>query len=945
MMRAYLKNINTQTIKQCIVFGLSFLLLSSYSLAGNTPTNDPTAIAPDDDKECEECEEKKRKAKPKPGMPVYHVHSTLVSLNIEDRPLSYVPDVGPDLPIIITYNQKDNYQPSTFNFSNLGPKWNVNWQSYIKDNGTVGSSATQIYLQGGGVRDYSGYSSATQSFTVERKTGIRLVVTSQNPIRYERRFTDGEVHVYGADNGLSGSDHKVFLTEVIDKVGRKLSFEYDTSTRLMAIVDATKKRTTFDYNEANKPLLVSQINDPFGRSAKFTYDASGRLASITDAVGLTSSFTYEGSDTFINSMTTPYGTTQFSYVKNGTTMTIVITDPEGQKERVTFEHSASGVSASVPSNQVPTKPGSPALMNAYLNLRNTYYWDKTTMATMGSSINYNQAKITHWLHNQKNETANVKESMVYPDQSRVWYAYSGQTIGYTAGTNDFPIYEGRVLPDGTTQATLKTYNDIGKVLTETAPNGTVTTYTYAGNDIDLLKIEQRTKEGLSRTVASFTYNDNHLPLTMTDAKNQTTRYEYNAIGQTLSITTPTGKKTSYAYNGIAQRISESQNGQTTIGYQYDEAGRIKQRTTYNADSGNLIETMTYDDLDRLLTYSTNDGHAKTLTYDKLDLATVTDSLGRKTTYTYDKVRRLTKTQLPNGDEINYEYDPNGRVTKITQTGAPTKIYAYNLMGQVTEEAVGSLKQTHTYDNAGRRIKTVKSDGQTIDYTLDVSNQIVQTKDDAANLLSQSYDGFLRPKTRSLTDGIGALAGNNGLPAHEATQTLTYAYNELDEVTSVTDALERVTAMTYNGDGQIKQLTNALNQVTQYDYDERGRLNKTVSPLLAATFFGYNNQNVLKSVTDPKGVKTDYTHTKSGDLATEKSPDTGETKLGYGPEKERVSTTDANGNVSAVKHDELGRMTEEAWSLLDFNRYTRSYFESSVFFYFFFVVGVGFFVAS
>lgn len=53
-----------------------------------------------------------------------------------------------------------------------------------------------------------------------------------------------------------------------------------------SLTDATGRVTTFFYNVAGRPLLVSQITDPFGRSALLDYDANGRLIRITDILGL-----------------------------------------------------------------------------------------------------------------------------------------------------------------------------------------------------------------------------------------------------------------------------------------------------------------------------------------------------------------------------------------------------------------------------------------------------------------------------------------------------------------------------------------------------------------------------------------------------------------------------------------------------------------------------------
>src|SRR5207248_2205092 len=47
-----------------------------------------------------------------PPMARYSVHSTQVSLNIEDRPVRYTPPYGPWVDFTVTYNQSETQQPA-----------------------------------------------------------------------------------------------------------------------------------------------------------------------------------------------------------------------------------------------------------------------------------------------------------------------------------------------------------------------------------------------------------------------------------------------------------------------------------------------------------------------------------------------------------------------------------------------------------------------------------------------------------------------------------------------------------------------------------------------------------------------------------------------------------------------------------------------------------------
>ena len=104
--------------------------------------------------------------------------------------------------------------------------------------------------------------------------------------------------------------------------------------------------TTFDYENASDPDLLTKVTDAYGRYATIGYDAEGRLTSITDAAGMTSTFTYTTGD-FITAMTTPYGTTSFRHEPGNTSATyrvIEAVDPVGRprstRVRAAGQHAA-----------------------------------------------------------------------------------------------------------------------------------------------------------------------------------------------------------------------------------------------------------------------------------------------------------------------------------------------------------------------------------------------------------------------------------------------------------------------------------------------------------------------------------------------------------------------------------------------------------------------------
>jgi YD repeat-containing protein len=157
------------------------------------------------------------------------------------------------------------------------------------------------------------------------------------------------------------------------------------------VTDALGQKTALTYGDPLDALLVTAVSDPFGRTARLAYDDTGRLVSVTDVLGMVSpAFSYDSGD-FIESLTTPYGKSQFSYGESGTQIWLNMVDAAGNTERVEFNQNVPGIPFSD-----PIAPTGMNLFNAYLPDRNSFYWDAHAWAAGGED--YANAHLYHWLH-------------------------------------------------------------------------------------------------------------------------------------------------------------------------------------------------------------------------------------------------------------------------------------------------------------------------------------------------------------------------------------------------------------------------------------------------------------------------------------------------------------------------------------------------------------------
>ncbi|WP_374090157.1 RHS repeat-associated core domain-containing protein [Methylomicrobium lacus] len=797
------------------------------------------------------------------GMCVYNFAEMEVSLRLNDTPVGYEPPKGPAVFTTLTYNQRDAGQPATFSYFNISQKWTLNWLSFIQDNPSAPGAAVSRYGSGGGTVDYSGYNSSTGQFTPETKDQSVLVLTSSNPVRYERRLLDGSVEVYAQSNGSTSTTRLVFLTQLIDPFGNAVTLNYDGQLRLTSVIDVTGRNTTFTYGLSDQPLLITQITDPFGRSATLIYDSSGRLASITDVLGLTSSFQYD-SASLINSMTTAYGTTTFAYGGDGTSRYLQATDPLGYTERLEFQQGVSTIPFSDPPATVPQ--GIIAPFNQYLNGRNTYYWDKT--AYQRAAGNYTQARIKHWTHWMLNTsvTSEPVESIKYPLENRIWFNYPGQPsccLGTAiSGTYDQPTRQGRVLDDGTTQLLQKSYNSLGKPTHFIDALGRDTQITYADNQIDPIQIAQLTAVNTYTPGAQYTYNNQHLPLSYTDAAGQTTSYSYNSAGQLTQVTDALNHVTTLAYDPLGYLTTVTNaDGKTQASFTYDAYGRVATRT----DSEGYTLAYNYDNFDRLTQTTYPDGTTRIAAWDKLDLASVTDRLGRTTQYAHDAVRNLIAETDPLGHVIQYGYFPNQLPQSLTDGNGNITSWMRDIQGRVTGKQFADGSQwTYAYEATTSRLKSVTDAlGQTKTYAyanddrpagLSYTSTVSATPN-----VGFSYDPWF-PRIVQMTDGTGTTQYQYQPPGQLGALQLSsidgpYAN---DTVGYQYDALGRMAARSVDSSSET------------FSYDALSRIIGHISPLgnFTRTYLGETGQLTMQQLllaanTGNCEEKDDNPHKKPG----------------------------------------------------------------------------------
>lgn len=721
---------------------------------GNTTGSDLGPCGPDDPKtgggSCK-------------GMAVSSVHLMLVNLNLSDEPVGYSPPVGPAVRFTVRYNHRDAFQPANFTYSNFGPKWTCDWISYITDNPQSTSADVKYYIMGGGTRTFTGFNVASQSFAYQQYDQTRLTRISTNS--YQMLSRDGSKLIFSQSDGSAGSSRKIFLTQILDPFGNAVTLTYDANLRVAAITDAIGQVTTLSY-ELGGPdhmFLITKVTDPFGRFATFEYDVARRLKKITDVIGLTSQFSYydvplggglTNYTDFIYALITPYGTNTFVATTGpGIARSLETVYPDGSRDRVEYRHATNLIAAS---DSPASVPQGMVTVNNFLQYRNTFYWSRNACAT--GYGDYSKAKIYHWPHADATTTAGILESTKEALEGRVWYDYPGQASPGSVGNNNLPTHVGRVLDNGTTQLSTYAYDGFGHVTNSIDPVGREISYVYSTNGIDLVEVRQ-TRAANNELLSRTTYNTQHRPLTQTDAAGQTTTNTYNARGQLLTTTNPKNETTSYTYdaNGYLKIVDGPLPGTNdVVTATYDSIGRTRTKT----DESGYTLTLDYDALDRLTKVTHPDGTFSEYVFNRLDPVLIRDRAGRQTLQEHDAMRQMTKRTDPLNRVTLFQWCSCGDLSSLTDPMGRTTTWHKDVQGRLTSKQYGDGSQVrYFYENTTSRLRQVIDEKQQVtQFTYNRDNTLNTTAYANAAIptpsISYTYDPNYE-RVASMTDGTGS----------------------------------------------------------------------------------------------------------------------------------------------------------------------------------------------
>lgn len=372
-------------------------------------------------------------------------------------------------------------------------------------------------------------------------------------------------------------------------------------------------------------------------------------------------------------------------------------------------------------------------------------------------------------------------------------------------------------------------------------------------------------------------------LSATNARGEVQTFTRNGFGLRLSRTVADGSLTTWARDGRNRITSLTGSRGEITTYTRDASGRPG-RIDHPDGS---YETFVYNGFGQVTSHRLRDGATETLAYDARGLKTSwTDGSGRTWQYGYDTCDRVASVTDPRGNVTGYEYNIRGQITKVTHPDATWVSHEYDAMGNrsaFTDES--GARWTWTYDEFRRVLTATDPLNHTTTYeyaqTFWNSGSFVRLAGPSAIATPEgrrteiAYDLMLRCQSVIAGAGTADVA------------TTGYAYDQVGNVTAITDPNGQVWQFEYDGRNRRTAAIDPLGNRWGWTYDPANNMTSEVRPDAGVTTNLFDPMNRLAATTDPAGNATSFGYDGAGHLLT---------------------LTDARANTHAFAYDGAGRRT-------------------------------------
>lgn len=608
-------------------------------------------------------------------------------------------------------------------------------------------------------------------------------------------WPDGSMNVY--DNAGNPDQPAPITFGVYDELSRITATEYEITT---------KDQITFSFSKISgaapdMPYLLTSVSDRNGNTTQINYeiglDQVPRIQTVNDTLNRQLSFDYQDNTNYISSVADPLSRSVHFIVSNGQLESF--TDAKDQITSYYYDNSTSGKDLLT----LIEMPKRNIIFNQYQQRKlistKTNNFDPVTIAHnpnyVSGNSDFSKTVITEPIMTGQAITTNFEFGKI----GAATRIYGNPATNYT---NQFADSRNPLLP------TTITNNNNGVSIAQIYDNkGNITQIKTMGSNV-------------SPVIELFEYNSKNDLVKHTDARGYITVFDYDSHGNLEKVTDALDNETLMEYNasGQIERITNPENLITEFGYSpatgmqnlvkfpvlnlsstktFDLASRLKSVTNFNGQTA----TYDYDNNDNPVNETNAMSYTTGYDYDLNDnLTIITNAKGGETILTYDSITDWLLSTSFQGNARNYSYNFDGSVKTVTDPNGNIFNYTYDNAGRLLNDGISG----YSYSSNGN-IQSITKSGKSLQFGYDGLNRLSST----------TYDGFV----------VGYdydPSGNVIKIIYPGNKAVSYTYDALNRMKTVTDWNGKTTTYNYRADGLLLGTIYPNGVTTSYEYDEIGR---------------------------------------------------------------------------------------------------------------------------
>ncbi len=701
------------------------------------------------------------------------------------------------------------------------------------------------------------------------------------------------------------------LTTMTDGRGGKIINEYNGAHQVVSQEDPAEHTSSFEY----EPFETTITNKATGAVTVERFDSNDLPFSITRGYGTasetTETFAYNSQNELLSVTDGNGHTTKYGYNSAGDRTSMVNADEQETKWEYDGMHDV--ISVTTPGGETTTikrdSHGNAEAIERPIS-------GKTEVTKYAYDSHGNLEKVTNpveqtWVYGHDNagdRTAETspeteKRTLGYNEDSQEIWTVSprgnagGELTKYMTGIERDEQGRPLKIADPLGHTTKYTYDADGNIETITDGNGHKTTYTYNA-DNEPTKVKEP-----NGTVTETEYDGAGDVTAQVDGNKHTTKYVRNILGEVTEVIDPLSRKTIKEYDAAGNLTTLTDPLGRTTTYVYDPANRLKE-VTYSDGKTHSVKDEYNADGDRT---SMIDGAGTTsYTYDKLDrLTEASEPHGLNTSYEYNLSNEQTKITYPNGKAVSRAYDKDGRLQKVTDFAEHVTTFSYDKDSDLTTTIFPSGSKgedTYAYNNADQitEAKVGATEKDIITYARDSDGQVSASTEKGLPGEEHHTDTY-NEENRLLKAGNGHEWEYDAAGQPTKVWTVALAYNAGSEI-------QTKYGYTYDEAGGRTRYAPTKGPATTYTYDQAGNLtavNRSAegSIRLINDTYAYNGDGLRTAEVSPAGG-TKY-------MAWDNAKPTpvllydGKNSYIYGPEDLPIEEVNTEGRALYLNHDQQG----------------------------------------